>query len=65
MGKGDKFSLVGVNDAEKTTFVKLSYVLGRDDWNLEEKKKMMITSLKGELDEEEERENERKNNAKN
>uniref|UniRef100_A0A914PD83 asparaginase n=1 Tax=Panagrolaimus davidi TaxID=227884 RepID=A0A914PD83_9BILA len=51
--------IFGADMTTETAFVKLSYILERDDWDLETKKKMMTKSLKGEVDEREEEEKEK------
>lgn len=33
----------------EAAFAKLSYVLGKDEWNLDEKKQMMQRNLRGEM----------------
>uniref|UniRef100_A0AC34FWV8 Asparaginase n=1 Tax=Panagrolaimus sp. ES5 TaxID=591445 RepID=A0AC34FWV8_9BILA len=51
--------IFGADMTTETAFVKLSYILAREDWDLETKKKMMKKSLKGEIDEREEDEEEK------
>uniref|UniRef100_A0AC35FJ53 Asparaginase n=1 Tax=Panagrolaimus sp. PS1159 TaxID=55785 RepID=A0AC35FJ53_9BILA len=55
--------IFGADMTTETAFVKLSYILGRDDWDLEMKKRMMTKSLKGEVDEREEEEKENEDSA--
>lgn len=56
--------IFGADMTTETAFVKLSYILGRDDWDLEKKKAMMTKALKGEVDEKEEEKEEVENGGK-